>query len=110
MAFAKSPPKADGSIVRELRAKFLRTGYDDEPRRERANKSPEADAKLVKDLRAWTKAPTAPSEFANDPSLETQMMAMQRMVRRKKGSWYQVPKDMKIDNDNDDDDDDEGNL
>jgi hypothetical protein len=102
MKFAGSPPKNEGSLVRELRGKYLRPGYDDEPRPERKNKSPEGDAALAKDLRAWTKAPTAPPEIAGDPNMETQMMAMQRMVRRKKGSWYQVPKDLVIKNDEDD--------
>ncbi len=62
MAFAKAPPKIDGSIVR--------------------------------DLREWTKAPPAPDVHSSEADDDMQMMAIERMVRKRKGSWWQLPKDL----------------
>jgi hypothetical protein len=94
MAFAHAPPKVEGSVVRQLRAKFMGPGYDDEAP---VKPPPEDDAKsekLVRELREWTNAPTAPAGFPSGEEYDPQMMAIQRMVRKKKGSWWQLPKDL----------------
>jgi hypothetical protein len=92
MSFAHAPPKREGSLVRELRARFMGAGYDDRPPVQIQDK--EKNTELVQQLTAWTKAPAALQEMARDIGANTWMTAIQRRVRKKKGSWYQVPKDL----------------
>ena len=67
--------------------------------RERAKepyKKPEENPKLVKELREFSKAPSLkPEEIDFDPK-DADMMSIQRMVKRKKGNWYQLPKDLEV--------------
>jgi hypothetical protein len=56
-------------------------------------RDPEKDAELMRRFKEHRKAPTlAPGDPAvqKDPD----MLAVSRLVRRKRGSWYQVPKDL----------------
>jgi len=92
MSFAHAPPKRDGSLVRELRSTFMGAGYDDRP--PVAIQKDEKNAELVRQLTAWTEAPAASTEMARDVGANTRMTAIQRKVHKKKGSWYQVPRDL----------------
>ncbi len=95
MSFAHAPPTFDDSIVCRLRAKYLGGGYD----RSAPVGLPRADdprsKKLVEELRKWTDA----SKAASPGDGEVQMMAIQRKVRRRKGSWLQVGKDVESESD-----------
>jgi hypothetical protein len=56
--------------------------------------SPEKEAALVKRLKEFSKQPTLnPSEIAAEKDAE--MISIARMVRKKRGSWWQLPKDFK---------------
>lgn len=96
--FARTPPKLEGRRVRALRAKFLAPDYDE--MLERAPERPvdkEKDMKLIEEMNEWTRAPTAPD---SDPGHEydaLQAMTLERRVKRVRGSWVQVPADMKDD-------------
>src|SRR5690606_24311442 len=64
MGFAHSPPKIEGSIVRRLRARFMRKGYDEEPPVKLPPASDERTKKLVDELLKWKDAPeVAGDEF-----------------------------------------------
>jgi hypothetical protein len=93
IAFASAAPALEGSIIRRLRARFLRPGVDDPPRvtREAAPTDPE----LLRELQSWTKAPDAPSSRELPDTEEPQMISIQRRVSKRKGSWWQLPKDLK---------------
>jgi len=94
-AFAHSPPP--GNLVAELWDRFMRRGYRD---REPTTMSPEDEAKLVKRLEEFTKQPTlGQSEISAEE--EAEMMTIARMVRKKRGSWWQLPKDLKEQPEND---------
>lgn len=97
LAFAKAPPKLDGSCVVRMREKFLRSGYDDQARAAPPPVNDERSRKMVEDLKKWTKAPTANLDARPVSDADLQMVSLERLVRRKKGSWYQVPKDLKND-------------
>lgn len=59
--------------------------------------APEAEKKFVERLRLLTDAPTE----GNAGVLETDdmdQMAIQRMVPKRKGNWWLLPKDLKVDN------------
>lgn len=89
MAFANAPP--EGSIVRDLRSHFLRPGYDD--REPSPPQESGAGRKVLSDLKEWKSAPrTSDESIPTEEELE--MMTIERQVRRKKGSWWQVPKDL----------------
>jgi hypothetical protein len=87
-AFAHSPPA--GNLVAELWDRLMRKGYRDE---ERVKMDPEKEAELVERLKEFAKRPTLGQGdvFAEDP----EMISVSRMVRKKRGSWWQLPKDYK---------------
>lgn len=50
---------------------------------------------LMKEIEQKSKAPTMPEPETGWGATDVQMISVQRRVRRKKGSWLQVPKDLK---------------
>jgi hypothetical protein len=59
-------------------------------------RNPEKDKEPVERLTKFSKAPTLrPEEVDFDPE-DAEMLSIQRLVRRQKGSWWQVPKNLKV--------------
>jgi hypothetical protein len=105
MAFAHAPPKREGSLVRELRAQFMGAGYDDRPPilpRDNAE-----EAQIVEEVNRFVdSAPVAEGRvpigsapfpqsgvpIAGDEDKES--VVIRRTVRKKRGSWWQVAKDI----------------
>jgi hypothetical protein len=95
MSFAGNPPP--GNLVAEIWDARMRRGYKEEPS---VKTDPEKEKELVAKLKAFREQETLPD---SDPSIgDDEMMSLTRSVRRKRGSWYQVPKDMPdtLDDDN----------
>jgi hypothetical protein len=87
LSFAHAPPPSDTSIVCNLRKKFLGKGYDSQP--PVPTPQGEANTKLFKELTAWSDAPSVPDR----PGIErVEMFSLERKVKGKRGSWYQVAK------------------
>jgi hypothetical protein len=84
-AFAHSPP--EGNLVAELWDRFMRAGYRDE---EQVKLSPEKEAALVKRLIEFSEQPT--SSQREMTAEEVRMISVSRTVRKKRGSWWQLPK------------------
>lgn len=57
----------------------------------------ENNDKILEHVRQFTDAPTLPPDAMFDPLDELDSVSLQRSIRRKRGSWYQVPKDLKDD-------------
>ena len=57
---------------------------------------PEAQKKLVKHLRQFTDAPADESAITADTDAMDQL-AIQRLVPKRKGKWWLLPKDLKVD-------------
>lgn len=92
MAFAGTAPDLSDSLVRRLRSRHLAPGVDDPKPQERRN--PPTDKKLVHELTSWKDAPEV-SDFgsgAADPDI--QIMSIERNVSKRRGSWWQLPKDL----------------
>ncbi|WP_271605536.1 hypothetical protein [Bradyrhizobium sp. CCBAU 11434] len=90
MSFADAPP--DGNIVADLWDRHLRPGIRNE-KKEPRDANPERDAELVKKLKEFSKQPTLPGQqMVSEENME--MMSIEHSVHRKRGSWWQVPKDM----------------
>jgi hypothetical protein len=87
MSFADAPPP--GNLVAEIWDARMRRGYRDEPA---VKMDPEEEKKLVEKLTAFRKQGTI--ELNEGDVVEDEMLSVARSVRRKRGSWYQVPKDM----------------
>lgn len=87
-AFAHSPP-AD-NLVADLWDRFMRKGYRDE---RPVKMSPEKEAELVERLTAFAKQP--PLSSGDMAAEDAEMISVSRMVRKKRGSWWQLPKDFK---------------
>ena len=89
MSFADVPP--DGNMVADLWDRHMRKGVRSE-KLEDAERNPEADAELIKKFKEFRAQQTEQP----DPSepWEEDMISISRSVNRKRGSWWQVPKDM----------------
>lgn len=100
MAFAKAPPETSTSLTRGLRRDFLRPGIDDETP-DPPPRDTEATRKLIEDVKKWEKAPGADFSELPDDNEDLQAMTFQRMVPKKKGSWWVLPKDLEYRDDDD---------
>jgi hypothetical protein len=72
----------------------MRRGYREEPS---VKMDPEEEKKMVEQLTAFRKQATI--ELNEGDVVEDEMVSVMRSVRRKRGSWYQVPKDLPDDDD-----------
>jgi len=95
-SFANAPPK--DNYLGELW--FRRMGKAAGEVKE-VPRDPEKDADLVRQFKEHRKAATLPP---GDPAAQKDpdMLSVSRLVRRKRGSWYQIPKDL-VDNEEEDD-------
>jgi hypothetical protein len=87
MSFASVPP--EGNAVADLWNRHMRRNIRDDPKFER---HPENDAELLKRLKDFRKQPTLEPGHASEPKED--MISIARSVRRKRGNWWQVPKDL----------------
>jgi len=87
-AFAHSPPA--GNLVAELWDRFMRKTYRDE---EPVKLSAEKQAELLKRFKEFRKQPTLSQ--GGMTTEDADMISVSRMVRKKRGSWWQLPKDFK---------------
>jgi hypothetical protein len=91
-SFAHAPPKRDGSIVRKLRADFMGAKYDDRPPVSVPEKDDPRSKELVHEIDKWTEAETASEGYVDYDEVDA--LTIKRTVRKQRGSWYQLPKDM----------------
>lgn len=95
--FARNPPKEGDCLVASLWDRHLgawRDRNDDPPPRD-----PSRDAELVKKLKSVTDAPTlSPSDVDFDLG-NPDTLSIQRYIGKRKGSWWQLPRDLKTSDD-----------
>jgi hypothetical protein len=84
MSFADAPPP--GNLVAEIWDARMRRGYREEPA---VKMDPKEEKKLVEKLTAFRKQATI--ELDDGSVVEDEIISVKRSVRRKRGSWYQVP-------------------
>lgn len=93
--FATNPPTEGDFLVARLWDKHLR------PWRERQLETPKmssgAQTKLVEQLKQLTQASELPPEEVDFDVRDPQALTLQRLVRKRKGSWWQLPKDLEPD-------------
>jgi hypothetical protein len=97
MRFAHNPPVTGDFLVTDLWKRNLRP----EALQDKGLDVPmdsERSAELVQSLKAFTKGRTlSPEESVADDEVENR--SIERRIKRRKGSWWQVPKDLPDDDD-----------
>jgi hypothetical protein len=97
IAFASTAPDLEGSLARRLRARHLRPGIDDPP--QSTQRRGPADQELVRELNRWKDAPEVRGHSRDLMDREPDMLTIERRVAKKRGSWWQLPKDLAADTD-----------
>jgi len=91
-AFAPSPPKSVNTLVSDLWDRHLHTW------RERKETSSDEERKIPTDTISKFEQIQQAQPFNPDPkkfkTQDIESAAIKRKVRKKKGSWYQIPKDI----------------
>jgi len=91
MSFSDIPPKDDNILAQTWDRHFPNWRERKEPK---LPNTPSQNEALVKDLKKFTDAtPLATDEIDFDP-IDTDSLSIERSVRKRKGSWWQVPKDL----------------
>lgn len=93
ISFANTPPTGGDYLTSEL-WDLLGTEW----RGSVGNLAPlndDANDNLVKHIKQFADATTLPPEEMFDPTEELDSVCLQRSIRKKRGNWYQVPKDLK---------------
>jgi hypothetical protein len=88
--FAPHPPETQKSVVRSLWDAFI-PGWD-RPKRAMDEMSPEASAALMHKLEELPRAPSAKGSDAAQIIRDPSSITIERYVRAKRGSWWQIPK------------------
>ena len=92
-SFAHNPPKDGGFLVASLWDRHFgnwRDRGDDLGPRDK-----EEESRLLKEINALVDAPAVSDNEAGVNQERVDVVSIQHMVRRKKGSWWQVPSDLK---------------
>ena len=91
MHIAPQPPIEFESIVSQLWDEYLPTWREHakEPR-----KKPDSDPRLVKELTEFNESPTLQAQDFDFDLEDADMISIRRKVRKKKGKWWQLPRDL----------------
>ncbi|GAB1260422.1 hypothetical protein [Aurantivibrio plasticivorans] len=95
ISFASKPP-TDGNFLTAELWDMVSTNW----RNKLENVAPlssEANDNLVQYIKGFAEALTLPADQLPSPEEKLDSLAIQRSIRRKRGSWYQVPKDLECD-------------
>jgi len=93
MRFADAPPKEIGSLVTDLWRRHLRHGVLDEPNMT-DRMTEEGRKKLAAELMAFTKGQNIPAHALGEADFGSETLSIERRVHKRKGSWWQLPKDL----------------
>ena len=93
MSFASTPPQDEEFLTSTLWDRHTNPNWRE--RAEIRTELPSSNKKLVKELKSFSNAqPLDPSEVDFDVE-KAEAMSIQRMIRKKKGNWFQISKDLK---------------
>jgi len=98
ISFASAPPKEGGFLVTSLWDRHLPRWR--ESREKPPLKDPLRDSKIVEEIKKLTKAPPLQPEDVDFDPRNVDSLSIQRLVRKRKGTWWQLPKDLEVSEDN----------
>ena len=93
MRFASTPPETNDHLVTQLWDRHLRPWRGkslDLPR------TPEKEKEMVDWFKRFSKAPTLPPEEVDFDPEDARTLSIHRLIGRRRGSWWQIPKDLKV--------------
>lgn len=93
MSFAGCPPKEGDFLISEIWDRHF-PGWRKQKEIDLTDKNIKHD-KLVEHLKRFTQAPTLSQKEVDFDVSNADSLSIKRMVRKKKGSWFQIPKDIK---------------
>ncbi len=95
MRFAGHPPNEGNYLTTKLWHQFLRP-HAMEDKDLSDTMDPEASKKLLEEFKAFREGVAVPGDelSANEEDFDT--MSIERHAHKKKGSWYQLPKDLEV--------------
>ena len=93
-SFAASPPEDGLSLVTQLWDRHLLPVW----RKHSKELRPKTDLgpNFIDEIKQLTEAPTLPADQLNFDSDSADTMIVERKVHKKRGDWYQLPKDLEI--------------
>jgi hypothetical protein len=92
--FAPAPPPDDSEcLLTQLWDRHMSPSWRD-LHKDRVPRESLQDADLVKELNRFTDAPTLPADQVDWGPGEAEMVGLKRTIRKRKGSFWQVPKDI----------------
>lgn len=94
MRFASIPPTGLDGVVSKLWDKHY-PSWRDNKREVTLPADPEKNRKLVENLSRWAKAPPLPTHEKLSDEEQLDSLTIQRMIRKRKGNWWQLPSDLK---------------
>jgi hypothetical protein len=94
-AIADRPPLTEKSLVTELWDQFLPRWR--EPVESVSQADPEAEKHLIRQLKQFSDAPAVPREEADFDVNDMDYMVVKCKVQKKRGKYWQLPKDLKAD-------------
>jgi hypothetical protein len=95
MRFASYPPETGNFLVSGVWDRHMRS-WRGKSSVERPPPDLTNDKMTIDRLTRFTKAPTAQPEQIDFAPDDADVMSIQRRVHKRKGSWYQVPKNLKV--------------
>jgi hypothetical protein len=100
MKFASGPPKDGNFLVTGIWDRHLPRwrSIRDEPK---PTRDPEKEAELVKKLKEVTKAPVLRPDEVDFDLHNPDTLSIQRYVAKRKGSLWQLPKDLQVSEEDD---------
>lgn len=94
MKFARTPIGDDDSLIIQLWDRHFPDWRKREPLKTELD--PEAQRKLMENLREFTRAPTTQVD-SNDPAFTNpDHISIERLVPKKKGKWWLLPKNLEV--------------
>lgn len=93
MRFADRPPTAEDFLVAKLWERHLGRGAL-QGKNPAEVMSPEEEKKLIEELQAFTEAPEVPPAGMIMDDADIESVSIERMVKKRKGSWWQIPSDL----------------
>lgn len=89
---APTPPPDDTGLIVQLWDRHLLKSWRDDLA---ARGKPAQDAKLVEHINKVADAPSLPADEVDFDPTDPEFVQLTRHISRRKGSWWQVPKDLK---------------
>lgn len=94
-SFARTPPIEGDFLVAQLWDRHLRNWRISETEDRRLN--PEEESGVVAELRRIIDSPEVPMEPGDTEPWDPDAISVERLIRKRKGSWWQVAKDLEDD-------------